>query len=333
MIRRLPFLASAFVALALVAPAGAQLPTGPPPGTTPPPTPTPKDARMTIAVLSGRIDQKTRWLLSGDKLLVRGHIWPFVAGEKVRLELYRKAKLVGHRTVKVQKDKTRKNAGKYQIRFKVKSNGVYRVVAHHDGNLKQKTGKSNREHFRAIPASVSGEESTRLLQISLRSLAFVAPLNGSLDDATRRAVLAYRKVNRYQRTGSPTPTVFRRVFNGQGGFKLRHPSPSKHVEGDLSRQVLVLADHGRPYAIYTMSSGKPSTPTVQGTYHFYRKQPGSNAHGMYYSTYFIRGYAVHGYPSVPATYPASHGCLRVPIPDAYRIYSLIDLGETIYVYA
>jgi lipoprotein-anchoring transpeptidase ErfK/SrfK len=81
-----------------------------------------------------------------------------------------------------------------------------------------------------------------------------------------------------------------------------------------------------------MSSGKASTPTVQGTFHFYRSQPGSNSHGMYYSRYFYAGYAVHGYPSVPANYPASHGCLRVPMADAYRIYKSIYIGETIYVY-
>ena len=57
-----------------------------------------------------------------------------------------------------------------------------------------------------------------------------------------------------------------------------------------------------------------------------------NAHGMVWSVYFHGGYAVHGYPSVPPTYPASHGCLRVPIPDSHHIYSSVRLGETIYVY-
>ena len=64
-----------------------------------------------------------------------------------------------------------------------------------------------------------------------------------------------------------------------------------------------------------MSSGKPSTPTVLGRFRVYRKTPGTNAKGMVDSTYFIRGYAIHGYASVP-TYNASHGCMRVPIPDA-----------------
>jgi hypothetical protein len=323
MIRRLPILVAAPVALALAAPAIAADPL---------PPVTPKEARMTVAVKSGRFDKNTRWVLAGDKLLVRGHIWPYVADQKVTIELLSKGKVVDQREVKVEKDTTRKDAGKFQNRFDVKSDGVYSVRARHDATPEQAAGASDPKKFRAIPARVRGEESTRLLQLSLNSLAYVSPVNGSLDDATRRAVLAYRKVQNWHHTGSPTSAVFRRVFNGGGAFKLRHAGPSKHVEGDLGHQVIVLVDHGRPDQIYTMSSGKASTPTVQGTFKFYRSQPGANSHGMYYSRYFYRGYAVHGYPSVPATYPASHGCLRVPMTDAYRIYKSIDLGETIYVY-
>jgi lipoprotein-anchoring transpeptidase ErfK/SrfK len=95
--------------------------------------------------------------------------------------------------------------------------------------------------------------------------------------------------------------------------------------------VLVLASGGAPERIYHASSGKPSTPTVFGTFHFYSKTPGTNAKGMVDSNYFIRGYAIHGYHEVP-TYAASHGCIRVPVPNAYSIYSWISLGDTIYVY-
>jgi hypothetical protein len=41
----------------------------------------------------------------------------------------------------------------------------------------------------------------------------------------------------------------------------------------------------------------------------YSKQPGYNAIGMYYSLYFLRGFAIHEYSPVPP-YPASHGCVR-----------------------
>jgi lipoprotein-anchoring transpeptidase ErfK/SrfK len=49
------------------------------------------------------------------------------------------------------------------------------------------------------------------------------------------------------------------------------------------------------------------------------------------SNYFIRGYAIHGYPEVP-TYAASHGCIRIPIPNAASVFRWINLGDRIYVY-
>ena len=104
------------------------------------------------------------------------------------------------------------------------------------------------------------------------------------------------------RDGYATTSVYAKVLRGEGAFKLRYPTSGthgKHVEFDWSRQVLVLADHGKPYRVYHVSSGKPSTPTVFGSYHFYRQEPGTNSHGMVYSSYFIGGYAIHGYASVP----------------------------------
>jgi lipoprotein-anchoring transpeptidase ErfK/SrfK len=80
-----------------------------------------------------------------------------------------------------------------------------------------------------------------------------------------------------------------------------------------------------------MSSGKPSTPTVVGRFRVYSKTPGTNSEGMVDSNYFIRGYAIHGYAEVP-TYAASHGCLRVPIPDAPAIYAWVRVGTPVDVY-
>jgi lipoprotein-anchoring transpeptidase ErfK/SrfK len=48
------------------------------------------------------------------------------------------------------------------------------------------------------------------------------------------------------------------------------------------------------------------------------------------SNYFIRGYAIHGYVSVP-NYNASHGCLRVPIMNARTIYNWVRLGDVVWV--
>ena len=99
---------------------------------------------------------------------------------------------------------------------------------------------------------------------------------------------------------------------------MRYPQDGRHVEADLTKQVLAeIEPGGRVRTIYTMSSGKPSTPTVIGHFQVYSKTPGFNSEGMFESNYFIRGYAIHGYAEVP-TYAASHGCLRVPDPGRAR---------------
>ena len=149
---------------------------------------------------------------------------------------------------------------------------------------------------------------------------------------TARALIAFRKANKMRRVASASPSVFWKLFHGRGGVRLKHPNwRGRHVEFDWSRQILILARDGKPVRIYHSSSGKASTPTVFGIFRFYRRQWGTNALGMVHSVYFIRGYAIHGYKSVPV-YPASHGCLRVPIPNARSIARWIELGDRIHVY-
>ena len=43
------------------------------------------------------------------------------------------------------------------------------------------------------------------------------------------------------------------------------------------------------------------------------------------------GFAIHGYPSVPA-FPASHGCVRVPMWIAPSLFSANDYGATVVVH-
>jgi lipoprotein-anchoring transpeptidase ErfK/SrfK len=144
-------------------------------------------------------------------------------------------------------------------------------------------------------------------------------------------VLAFRKVTGMARTTNASVVVMRALAHGKGTFKIRHPEHGRHIEGDLSRQVIALVDGGRVQRIYPVSSGKPSTPTVTGSFKVYSKTPGTNAKGMVDSAYFIGGYATHGYPSVPV-YPASHGCLRVPIPEARSLFNWIAIGTPVDVY-
>src|SRR5919201_735436 len=52
---------------------------------------------------------------------------------------------------------------------------------------------------------------------------------------------------------------------------------------------------------------------------------------LYDPMYFVGGYAIHGNPAVPP-YPASHGCVRVPMWIAPMLYAENPYGETVFVY-
>jgi lipoprotein-anchoring transpeptidase ErfK/SrfK len=171
----------------------------------------------------------------------------------------------------------------------------------------------------------------RALQRRLSRLGYDVGVRGAYDDRTQRAVLAFRKVTGMARTSAASSRVMRKLARGAGVFKIRHPEHGRHIEADLSRQIIALIEQGRVARIYPISSGKPSTPTVVGSFRVYSKTPGTNAKGMFYSSYFIRGYATHGYFSVPP-FPASHGCLRVPMPDAIPLYNWITIGTPVDVY-
>ena len=95
-------------------------------------------------------------------------------------------------------------------------------------------------------------------------------------------------------------------------------SDANKVEIDLTRQVLFLYEGGSLSKILPVSSGTAETPTPTGSYRVYRQATGweTSALGrLYNSQYFVGGYAIHGSLSVP-NYPASHGCVRLPMSAA-----------------
>ncbi len=324
--------AAALLALLLLAapPAAAQEPaTAPPAGA--PPAQSSDTSWLRLSLRAGLVDRGRTYVGRGQRLVVDGDVRSYMPGQRVVVELQRGKATVATKVVPIRR--AARGRGKFALRLKAARTGRYTIRAVHRETRTQRWF-AGRMSLRAVsPKSGPGSSGTnvRLLQRGLRYHGYVAPLNGRFDSATARAVLAFRKVNGMQRNSRASGPVYAALLRKSGGFRLRYPGAGKHVEFDWSRQVLVLARGGRAERIYHTSSGKPSTPTVFGTFRFYRKDPGTNSLGMVYSSYFIRGYAIHGYKSVP-TYPASHGCLRVPIPDAVSIYNWIDHGDTIFAY-
>src|SRR4051812_43652793 len=311
--------------LALAPAASAQTPT-----TTPAPTP-PEDATLTARIDSGLTYKGRSYVVKGEKVTVTGTLKEYVAGQKVRVELYRKHKKISQATVNVR------SGGVFIAKVRARHDGPLAVWAIHEKTAQQKRGRPARLGLTAIVPSAhvgSHGAKVRLLERGLKRLGYVTTRGPRFGAATARAVLAFRKVNKMARITSASKKIYRMVFAGKGSFKLRYPDAGpggKHVEFDWSRQVLVLARGGVADRIYHASSGKPSTPTVFGTFHSNRRQAGTNSHGMVWTTYFFGGYAIHGYSSVP-THAASHGCIRVPIPNSLSIYRWLNLGDTIFVY-
>jgi hypothetical protein len=342
-VRLLSSLAAVLVTLALgtaASAAGAAPPVTPTPTvTTPappaaPPQPAPPPAAPgQIKLVVQKAFGKPPFVIAGGRMVVRGIVVPYVGGQKVKVSFYRDGRKVEVKTVSVLA--IGNGAGQFHVGYSSARAGLVQARAVHYVTPEQAafTGRSENVRF-ASPDLGSGSRgpSVRLLQSELNALHFVVPLNGVFDEATGRAVIAYRKMTGLARVSSTNLRVFQLLQRGAGTFHVRYPADGRHVEGDLTRQVLAeIEPGGHVRALYTMSSGKPSTPTVIGRFRVYSKTLGTNDHGMVDSNYFIRGYAIHGYAEVP-TYAASHGCLRVPIPNAAAIYGWVRQGTPVDVY-
>jgi hypothetical protein len=144
---------------------------------------------------------------------------------------------------------------------------------------------------------------------------------------TGEAVLAFQKVHGLPWTGRVTP----RVWHALDRSSTPRPRYARgnHVEVDKRRQLLLLVRGGRVVLVSHVSTGATGNTPV-GRWRVYRKVTGWDW-VLWYPLYFLRGFAIHGYPSVPA-YPASHGCVRVPMWLAPRLFRQNGYGTLVYVY-
>jgi L,D-transpeptidase catalytic domain len=258
---------------------------------------------------------------------VTGSVRPFVPGQRVEVTFY----LDGSR---LESQKVRVHGGTFRARIRIEQAGKYAAGARLPAGKTLRGDTTVRKSWRVtFPSLHQGQcgEVVIGFKKAMRKMGYIANSGRCFGGKTGRGVLAYRKVNGMTRSARAGKGLVKRAFAGKGEYEVRHPNAGEHVEAPLSKQVLVFAKGDRPFAVYPVSSGKSSTPTVTGHFTFIRTEPGYNAHGMYYSFYFYGGYAVHGYESVP-DYPASHGCIRTFIADQPEIYERINYGESIFVF-
>ncbi len=257
-----------------------------------------------------------------DKVTAKGTLPGGVPGNQVTVTVQASGRTVDKKQVGVGGD------GSFSFPFVVDSCCAYEVTATSGGQSSQPQRFTVR-----VPKHLSKGATAHLYNQSLIAEGYYTGghVSGKYNHGSQLATLAFRKVNNMARNYQYKPVIFEKLLQGKGAFRPRYHS-GHHVEVDISRQVMALVDGDKVVAVFHVSTGKPSTPTVRGTYHFYRKDPGYNSEGMYYSVYFIRGYATHGYNPVPMHEAASHGCVRNPIPFSTYIYNWIHLGDAIHIY-
>jgi hypothetical protein len=318
-IRRLAPLLAAAALLALPAVAAA----APAPKPEPAPSAT---VKIEVGGLHG--GRATIW----DTVPVRGTVSPYVPGQQVEVVFYLDGKALVRRKVAVQQGAGA--TGKFESSVIVREDGKYAVSAKHAATPELGADETVRKSWKVDFPGLKPGECSKVVEGFKQGLAQMGYVSGGgkcFNGRLGREVLAYRKVNDMDRSQKAGPGLVAAVYGGKGGYHVKYPDAGEHAEVPLAKQVLVLIKDGKPFAIYPVSTGKPSTPTITGHYEFYRQEPGYNSEGMYYSFYWHNGYAVHGYAEVP-NYAASHGCVRTFIADQPRIYEQLHFGESIFVF-
>jgi Putative peptidoglycan binding domain/L,D-transpeptidase catalytic domain len=145
--------------------------------------------------------------------------------------------------------------------------------------------------------------------------------------ATYEAVLAFQKVHGLPRTGRVDRRFWRVLAKAsRPRSRVRR---GDHLEVSKSRQTLYEVRDGTVVNVIHVSTGATGNTPV-GTWRVYREVLGWDW-VLYHPMYFLRGFAIHGYPSVPA-WPASHGCVRVPLWLANGLRARWGYGSLVRVY-
>ena len=255
-------------------------------------------------------------------------------GRRLVLRVRERPSNAGTLTVRVWRNgrlfASRSGRGRLRIRLSTRRPVTYRVAVRIAPSAGYVGNRRLLQQTVYIPNLRVGDTGTSVyaLEQRLHELHFaLGSIDGYYGIDTSDAVVAFQKLHGLPRTGAVDARFWREL-------ELAHvPVPrygGSHVEVNKQRQVLFLVRDVQVTLVVPVSTGATGNTPV-GLWHVYSKVPGYNAKEMYYSSFFIGGFAIHGYHSVPY-YPASHGCVRIPLWVATRVYSLIDYGAAVYVY-
>jgi hypothetical protein len=301
---------------------------------TPKPKPKPKPARATAALYLANL-----FFVHGDAVTVpkrsfevSGVVRPYVPGQWITLRAYLNGRQFTWFRLRL-KPSARRVYGGFTERLAAPGAGQVTVKVQHSATAVQ-TGFRIARGVASLDENVGFGATGRFVQLiqqRLAALHFFIPQTGVYDQHTGLAVDAYHRLLGWGTSQLLGPATVNAILNGVGAFQVRFPDQGRHAEGNLGKQLLALIDGDQVFWIFPISSGKPSTPTILGNFRVYSRVPGYLPDGMYFSDFFIRGYAIHGYSPAP-DYPASHGCMRLPIIDAIPAFNWLAIGDGVDTY-
>ncbi len=167
--------------------------------------------------------------------------------------------------------------------------------------------------------------------VSLRYLPWGAA-TGVFDERTWHAVVAFQGWERLGRDGVVAAATWHALASAR--TPVAPGDVRRALIVDTSRQVLLLVADGRVQRVIHVSTAAPGHWTPRGSFRVYRKEVLSWSipfkTWMPYANYFTGGFALHGFASVPS-YPASHGCVRIPMVEAPGVYAFAAYGTPVLV--
>jgi hypothetical protein len=262
------------------------------------------------------------------KAKVSGRLRPAHPGEQIVVDLFRGSTRVARRTVSLV------DGAWYRATFPIRRPGRYSARARFsDADHLPKQVRTERRRT-PMPYLDPGSRHTavRYLEGRLRELHYRMPgIDRKFDARTGDAILAFDKVQGRTRVRYVNESTWRALVSPRRPAA-RSRTTGFHIEVDKTRQVLYTVRDGRITNILHVSTGLIDGWTREGVFRVHGKVYGYSVGRLYYPSYFDGLRAVHGWPEVPA-YPASHGCVRVPMWSAVWISGRMPIGTEVRVYS
>ena len=163
-------------------------------------------------------------------------------------------------------------------------------------------------------------------------------MTGTFDYRTMQAVMAFQGWTGLAQDGVVGPQTSAKLQTAGRPQPLDRTSRGRRVEIYRAQGVVLLIDSGRVVRAIHTSTGfggdSTSTGTPPGKWKIYRKELRSWSvpykTWLPYAAYWVGGWALHGYADIPA-HPASHGCARLPMPEAKIVYDFVSIGTPVQV--